>query len=286
MSREKGKSSIRDVLKERDETLWENLEEVWCNAEPFFKDMEDALEDKTAAKIHSLAVEENLSALIPDECKQEKLTPIELFAISAAACLHDIDKGLKVLKKDHGDVSAGEVRVNPENYNLDLAAADIAGWIIKVHDHGDFHYDLPVKPRAFGMDEVDIRTLAAVFRLADILHADYRRVSDVHPTGAKERARMCIRGWIYDSEDRIRFQAVPEKISDLEHIHEAIAGMKRDIETIAPLLREAGYPYELVDPEIDEGKLEYITQASKRSKRSFIGMDSLRCQADYCNDTC
>jgi len=273
--REKGKSSIREVLKERDETLWEKLEEVWLRAEPLFEAIENVgdKKDKTAGKAHSLAVEDNLSALISDD-RKHTLQPIELSSLSSAACLHDMDKSLKVLKKYHGEIASGEVGLNFDDYGLDPGQADIVRWIIRVHDHGSFDMDLPAEPLVIGTAEVDIKPLAAIFKLADILHADYRRSNDPHPTEAKERARICIRGWRYDNEGRIEFHAVPEKVSDLDHIHRAIAMIRKAIEPMAPVLREAGYPYELTRADIDESKLIYPAQERRRSGRSFIGMDS------------
>lgn len=42
MNREKGRLSIRDVLKERDDALWEKLEEVWRKAGPTHEAIEHA----------------------------------------------------------------------------------------------------------------------------------------------------------------------------------------------------------------------------------------------------
>ncbi len=273
--RGKGKSSIREVLKERDETLWGKLEEVWSKAEPLFEAIEGAGDekDKTAGKAHSLAVEENLSALISDD-RKHTLQPIELFSISSAACLHDMDKSLKVLKKHHGEIAAGEVGLHFYDYGLDPGQAGIVRWIIRVHDHGSFDMDLPADPLVIGTAEVDIKPLAAIFKLADILHADYRRSNDPHPTEAKKRARICIHGWTYDADGKIRFHAVPEKFSDPDHILRAIAMMRKAIEPMAPVLREAGYPYEFTRTAIDESKLIYLAQEKRRTGRSFIGMDS------------
>lgn len=137
---------------------------------------------------------------------------------------------------------------------------------------------MPEDPIVIGALELNIKPLAALFKLADILHADYRRVDNAKAVNPKERARHCIRGWKYDTEGRIKFWADPSEISDLEHIHRAVAMMRQDIEKIAPILRYAGYPYEITVAEIDESKLMYTVQADQLSNRTFLGMDS------FCED--
>jgi HEAT repeat protein len=266
---EKGKLSIRDVLKHRDAHLWDKLEEIWNMV---YKELD--MDSTNFVLTHSLSVEQNISSLIPDKWKSEKLHPLELFALSATACLHDIDKYWETAKNLHGEISAGEIRSHFVKYGLDAGQADIVGWITKVHDHGDFGFDLPEDPIVIGVTNINIRILAALFKFADVLHADYHRVDKEMPVNPKDRARYCIRGWKYDVDGRIKFCANPEQISDLEHIHRAIAMMRQDIEKIALILREVGYPYEIAVPEIDESKLIYATQTKKLSERSFLGMDS------------
>jgi hypothetical protein len=187
MLREKGKLGIRNILRDRDNSLWEKLEKIWSKSYV-------ELEEPELALSHSIAVEQNVSLLIPDQWKLEKFYPLELFALSAASCLHDIDKGLGTFKKLHGEVSAGEIRIHFSKYGLDAGEADIIGWIIKVHDHGDFSFDLPEDPIVIGALELNIKPLAALFRLADILHADYRRIDSAKAINPKDRARYCIRG--------------------------------------------------------------------------------------------
>jgi HEAT repeat protein len=266
MTREKGRQNIRDVLKCKDKYLWDKLEKVWSQC------IDTNLTN--LALNHALSVENNVSSLIPDEWKFEKLSSLELFALSAASCLHDIDKCWGIGKRFHGEISSGEIRVHFSKYGLDACQADVVGWIIKVHDHGDFDFDLPQDPIAIGSADINIQPLAALFRLADILHADYYRVDKDIPVEPKDRARYCIRGWKYDDNGRIVFCANPEQISDLEHIHRAIAMIRKDIERIAPILQKSGYPYEVGITEIDESKLIYSIKTDKLTNRPFLGMDS------------
>lgn len=274
MIRKKWKLSIRDALKHRDIYLFDKLEKIWN--ESFNKLTVDS---ENLALNHSISVEQNISALIPDEWKLDKLYPLELFSLSAAACLHDIDKHWGVTKKLHGEISSGEIRAHFANYGLDAGQADIVSWIIKVHDHGDFDFDLPKDTIAVGIMDINIKQLAALFKLADILHTDYLRVDQERPTSPKERARYCIRGWKYDVDGRIKFYAEPEQISDLEHIHKAIAMIRQEIEKIAPILKKYDYPNEIAVAEIDESKLVYSIQIDKFCNRSFLGMEPF-CEDD------
>ncbi len=265
MLREKGKIDIREALRNRDHRLYEKLQNIWNKV---------YTSDEDISFLHSIAVEQNISSLIPDRWKFGKLLPLELFSLSASSCLHDIDKEWGTTKKRHGEMSAGEIRFHFDEYGLDVGQSDLVGWIIRVHDHGSFDLDLPEDPVVIGSVELKIRPLAALFKLADLLHADYRRVRNSQVISPKERARFCIRGWKFDPEGRIKFFADPSEVSDIEHIHRAIAMMKKDLEKIAPILREAGYPYQIATVEIDESKLIYAAQSVKMSERSFLGMDS------------
>ncbi|MGB9596180.1 MAG: HD domain-containing protein, partial [Candidatus Poribacteria bacterium] len=265
MLREKGKIDIREVLRNRDHLLYEKLQNVWNKVYTVKEDIHF---------LHSIAVEQNISSLIPDQWKFDRLQTLELFSLSASACLHDIDKQWGTTKKRHGEMSAGEIRIHFNEYGLDAGQSDLVGWVIKVHDHGDFDFDLPEDPVVIGSVEIKIRPLAALFKLADLLHADYRRVNSSEIISPKERARFCIRGWKFDPEGRIKFFADPNEVSDIEHIHRAIAMIKKDLEKIAPILREAGYPYQIAIAEIDESRLIYAAQSGETSNRSFLGMDS------------
>jgi hypothetical protein len=58
MLREKGKLGIRNVLRDRDNSLWEKLEKIWSKSYV-------ELEEPELALSHSIAVEQNVSLLIP-----------------------------------------------------------------------------------------------------------------------------------------------------------------------------------------------------------------------------
>jgi len=65
--------------------------------------------DNIQDTLHCEEVETNLSKLIPDDKKDKALKRIDLFVLSAAACLHDIgkvvDDNAKGWKSDHGKLS-------------------------------------------------------------------------------------------------------------------------------------------------------------------------------------
>ena len=99
-----------------------------------------------------------------------------------------------------------EVRDRALDFRLDQGQAEIVGWIVRAHNDGDLNA-LPDAPIPLGgVAEVDVRPLAALLKLADALHTDYRRVSrQVTEMGGrraeespKSRFRLSVRGWRFD----------------------------------------------------------------------------------------
>jgi hypothetical protein len=68
MIRQKGQEPIREAVRRLDQKLWHQLEEVWRKAEEGIQDAQRSKDGHQQGTKHCLAVEENLSALIPDEC--------------------------------------------------------------------------------------------------------------------------------------------------------------------------------------------------------------------------
>lgn len=280
---EKGQRHIRrDVLPELDEALWHQLEEVWRKAEEGIHEAQRSKDGHQQGTKHCLAVEDNLFALIPDEWKGTRLKALDLFVLSAAAALHDVGKAGDTLD-DHGHVAMREVRTRAQDFGLDQGQAEVVGWIVQAHNDGNLEA-LPPTPRFLGTVEVDVRTLAALFKLADMLHTEYTRVSPqvVDFAGArgednpKTLFRLRVRGWGYDHQGRILLQATPKEVSDIEIIFTGFEMMRRDLEPLAPVLQAAGFPYEFALPELDETDLRLAAEAERRAERAFVGMDFFR----------
>jgi hypothetical protein len=216
------------------------------------------------------------------EWKGDRLTATDLFVLSAAAALHDMGKVGDTLD-DHGHVAMREVRARAQDFGLDQGQAEVVGWIVQAHNDGNLEA-LPPTPRFLGTVEVDVRTMAALFKLADMLHTEYTRVSPqvVDFAGArgednpKTLFRLRVRGWGYDPQGRILLQAVPKDTSDIEVIFTGFAMMRRDLEPLAPVLQAAGFPYEFALPALDETDLRLAAEAKRQAERAFVGMDFFR----------
>jgi HEAT repeat protein len=282
MIRQKGQEPIREAVQRLDQKLWHQLEEVWRKAAEGIHEAQRSRDGHQQGTKHCLAVEENLSALIPDEWKGTKLKALDLFVLSAAAALHDVGKAGDTLD-DHGHVSMREVRTRAQDFGLDQGQAEVVGWIVQAHNDGNLEA-LPPTPRFLGTAEVDVRTLAALFKLADMLHTEYTRVSRqvIDFGGArgednpKTLFRLRVRGWGYDPQGRILLQAVPKDTSDIEVIFTGFEMMRRDLEPIAPVLQDAGFPYEFALPALDETDLRLAAEAERQVERAFVGMDFFR----------
>ena len=109
MGREKGTESLRDAVRRLDKGLWHQLEEVWRLAGGGIQDAQKSKDGHQQGTHHSLSVQENLAALIPDEWKGTRFSATDLFCLSAAAALHDTGKAGDS-PDDQGHVSVWERR--------------------------------------------------------------------------------------------------------------------------------------------------------------------------------
>jgi len=278
----KGEESLRGAVRRLDEPLWHQLEEVWRLAEEGVQDAQRSREGHQQGTPHCHAVEENLAALVPDEWKGTQFTATDLFVLSAAAALHDTGKAGDS-PDDHGHVSMWEVRSRALTFGLDDGQAEVVGWIVRAHNDGDLEA-LPAGPVPLGVAEVSLRPLAALFKLADALHTDYRRVSrQVVELGGKQaednpktRFRLRVRGWVFDDQGRIELYAVPKDWDDVTVVHTGFEMTRRELEPVIPTLRDAGFSWELT-LRLDETDLEHEAgreiEAERRIERAFVGMD-------------
>ena len=257
------------------------MERVWDLAEEGIHDAQKSEDGHQQGTPHCRAVEENLAALIPDDWKGTQFTAIDLFALSAAAALHDAGKAGDS-SDDHGHVSMWEVRGRAMTFGLDQGQAEVMGWIVRAHNDGDLEA-LPSESVPLGTAEVKLRPLAALFKQADALHTDYRRVSpQVIEFGGKRaeddpkiRFRTCIRGWRFDDQGRIELYAVPEDWDDVSVIHTGFEKTCRELEPVVPTLKDAGFPWELtlrLDETDLERKARQEVEAERRIERAFVGM--------------
>jgi hypothetical protein len=119
MQREKGREPLQEAVKRLDKRLGARLEELWWKAEEGIHDAQSSKDGHQQGTPHCRAVEANLAALIPDDWKGAQFTATDLFALSAAAALHDVGKAGDS-PNDHGHVSIWEVRDRAMTFGLDL----------------------------------------------------------------------------------------------------------------------------------------------------------------------
>lgn len=277
----KGIKHIRhDSLRILDEDLWHKLNEIWRKAKEGILPAQQSTIGHEAGLRHVLEVENNLSVIIPDDWKGTICSAIELYLLSVAACLHDIGKAI-VTPEDHGHVSWEEIWNRPEYFGLESGGeSQAAAWLVRAHN--DRRLDkLPYGAFVVsGSVTVNLPLLAALLCLADTLHCDSTRVSEqVIKMLGKEvednpvtKFRRLVRGWKLDQKGRIFVQATARQLSDVDIYHEGFQGLKREIEPVVPVLRDNGFPYELI-PDLDDSGLKYLTMHRIARQRDLPGMD-------------
>lgn len=167
---------LRNSIK--DKSLLSELQNLWDSAE---KELHPLQRGKTAQGFHHcIRVEGNIWSLI-----QKHITRFrdqDLFLLSAAAALHDVGKITNEVdnnsdsNKDHG--KSGEKFLlendNWKKYFREKTEASAVASIIGVHSNGEIH-TIPVEFTWGNPPAILLRSLAAIFRLADMLDSDYRR---------------------------------------------------------------------------------------------------------------
>lgn len=280
MPREKGNKHIRhDVLPSLDKALWHQLELVWRKAEEGILEAQRHALGHQGGYNHVRAVEDNVSALIPDDWKGVDLPALDLFLLSAASCLHDTGK-VGDTSGDHGHKSRREICNRPQDFELDRGQAEAIAWL--VHAHNDKNLDaLPSGPFSIkGSQQVNnLRLLAALLCLADTLHCDRSRASPqvikMLPEAENQpvtKFRQLVRGWVFNEQNHIVIQATAEKLSDIEIFHAGFVGLKQEVEPIAPTLATYGFPYQLV-PGLDDSALSFQPPHLIAKQVGLPGMD-------------
>lgn len=172
-----GNRLLRDTLRKLNQGLANRLETLWQTAR---KEIHPFQEGKTnQGTDHCLAVENNIGILL--EAKIDKFKDKDLFILSAAAALHDIGKikrQISGVQLDHGQWGRELLKDREisrhflDDERMAIAIAEVVG----VHENGLID-DLPEELFSIGAPpRVPLRSLAAIFRLADMCDTDYNRV--------------------------------------------------------------------------------------------------------------
>ncbi|MCP5106148.1 MAG: HD domain-containing protein, partial [bacterium] len=272
----KGNKALREVIKG---DLLIQLNEIWRKAGSYHDGQKG---DNIQGTKHCKTVETNLEKLIPDDKKGKELKPVDLFVLSAAACLHDIGKVVtddaKGWKSDHGKRSMEIILNEYDKLGLDKGQAIAVGYVVSVHGDGKLD-ELPRNPTVIGNEEISIIELAATFRLADMLDTNYQRAPEIlsvikFPDGnvpSKWRGRQAITGWYLDEQDRIILQASP-KPEEIDAVYTLKSMMNEDLAKISPYLKLYKYPSELGKLDVGDVFIKPDLKKKAISQRPFPGM--------------
>ncbi|NIM06552.1 MAG: hypothetical protein GTO55_08995 [Armatimonadetes bacterium] len=281
----KGIIQVRDAIRELDENLADRLEGVWREAE---SRVHTHLTDEGGVQRgqeHSTAIEEHLSAVVPDEWKEcaqdsapwgndKNCCAHSLFCLSAAAALHDVGRVPGVARpsdEDHGDASARWIRENWQALKLEEAEARVIADITQVHDHGRIR-DLGNHPRTIGSHALDIRLLASLLILADDLHDYSSRLIATLPEVERQGARSRTMGFSIQ-DGVIYFDALPHHREDIAALQDRLDWMNSThLAQAGPVLNHHGLPSRVAH-NVDSARLVARAQEQADEERGFLGHD-------------
>lgn len=272
ISHEKGQNPIRKILEKRDTDLYHRIETLWIRAHEL-QERQRSKEHHQQGYLHCKAVENNLGKIISDDEKYIRFSPLELFLLSAAACYHDVGKS-DDFDEGHATVAMKDICSHPEKYYLNDPEGKVLSIIIGSHDIDEVFNETPeIYPIV--SDDVHVKLLSALFRLADVLHTDNSRipdivVGDVKKVDDKTRFRKLIQGWSFNDESQIVLKAAPDNTSDINIIAKGVSMMQNQLECVSPILRSEGYPYEIIYS-CDYRGIKW--NAETENKRNLIEMD-------------
>jgi HEAT repeat protein len=282
MQQKKGQEPLREAVKRLDERLGRQLEDVWWLAEESTQDAQRSKNVHQQGMSHCRAVEGNLTVLVPDKWKGTRFTATDLLVLSAAAALHDMGK-VSDSPGNHDHVSMWEVYSRAMEFGLNEGQAEMVKWVVRAHNDGDLEA-LPPGWDPSGTTKVGLRPLAALFKLADVLQIDRRRISrQVVKLGGKradDNPKTCfwlrVQGWHLNDQGRIELHAVPKDWDDVAVIHVGLEMTRRELEPMSPTLQDAGFPWELTLGLDEAGlgsKSKLEVEAERRIGRAFVGME-------------
>ena len=270
-NRKKGNLSIKDILKEHDEVLYGRLLGLWDGAHEL-QERQQSKEHHQQGSLHCSTVEKNIGLIIPDEEKYNHYSSIELFLLSVAACYHDAGKS-DDFKENHASVVMEDIYFHPEKYNVSDPEGKVLSFIIGSHDLDEVFDETP-ETYTIANEDIRVRILSALFRLADVLHTDYSRiprinVGDMKEDDDKTRFRRLVKGWGFEGS-QIKLTATPENFEDVDIIAKGASMLQDQIEGVAPVLRLHEYPCK-IQYSCDDRGMRW--KAEKEDIRTIIEMD-------------
>jgi len=231
MSLPKENRRLREAIEH--ETLRTQLDCLWKLSERELHPFQKGTTDQGFH--HCLRVESHIWSLILSDI--HKFSSWDLFILSASAALHDIGKiqGRDAPKKvDHGELAKKRILQSDiwKRCFRDQKEAEAVAYVVSVHSNGKIEL-LPEKEFSLGDPPgILLRSLAAIFRLADMLDSDYRRCPYIIRSFKELKfaaeieiwdARSSIRGWDRSDDGKvILLQSSPsnekERIKTLAYV--------------------------------------------------------------------
>lgn len=211
-------------------SLLTELQNIWDSAEKELHPFQIGKTDQ--GFFHCIRVESHIWSLV--EKHIDKFRDEDLFLLSATAALHDVGKIDKEsyyyhVDKDHGKLGAEFLRKdeNWKKYFRDETEALAVAYIVGVHSDGKIN-TIPAEFAWGDPPGILLRSLAAIFRLADMLDSDYRRCPylafSFKKLGFFETlrtlwdARRSFSGWQVSSDDQSIVLIVSPEIAEDDRI--------------------------------------------------------------------
>ncbi len=232
--------------------------------------------DTHAGETHIRQVIKNLDFLIPDKVKK-KISSKELHLLLVAIWLHDIGKipefnssrSIKEQLADHANKSFEYIRKSYASFHLDEKEGLIVAYIVRGHGL----IDLSILPEEKGLgtgDVINIRSLAAVLRLADELDIGYGRVPEIIKllSGIKGIEKWQIRnnidGVVIQSNTwEIIVHSTPKDYEILESIKKTVEWINSRLKDIQEELKKLELYYRMIDLKVDDIYLKNIQLEKK-----------------------
>jgi len=209
---------------------------------------------------HSLAVEENINWLIPDNVKQ-KMETFEIFFLIVAAWLHDWGmvgkpgENSESIRETHHLRTENNFEELHEKLHIDEHEARIIGRICKGHRRVNLRsseYDDVV----FQSVKIRRRFLAALLRIADECDITHNRTPEViyfsiHPMGDAEvefNKHLSITGIGQLSErHKINISAIARDPKGARTLREVAQKIQRELDGVKAILADNEVPLDIVD---------------------------------------
>lgn len=286
MSYPKGTIPLRKAVAKLDKNLGSRLEVLWQTAEREVHSRLSSDDGQLRGKEHSLAVEEHLSSLIPDDWKKctkksncpwkgdKRLGALSLFCLSAAAALHDAGRmpGVARPGEDHGEASAKWICEHGREFDLEAAETRAIADICRPHNHGRVR-ELGNHPRTVGPSDLDALLLASLLLLADELHDYEGRLLAIMPTAATTKPRGQTMGFSIEG-GTVYFDVVPTETAQIAALRDRLDWVNRDkLSQAAPVLSANGLPCQ-VSHKVDTSRLVQKKADEAEKKRGFLGHDN------------